>query len=217
MSVLHGNIQECLHNGHQSSELDADEIEIVDGDDERPALNDRLVPIPDGTPSEIVKSIKEDCSGCVSHWHHVPQSVAAALPTICHIFGVATDAGLVIVDSGATESVGSPEAFQSVLSAVQKVMPRSKLEIDVEAGRAMTFKLADCKHFTDGSVPLYPNVVEHQRIRALHATVDFVTNTMACRCVNCSNESFAIERRLVTSPKGHLLRDPSDANACRRF
>ena len=38
------------------------------------------------------------------------------------------------MDFGATETVGSPEALQLVLSAVQKVMPRSKVEIDVEAG-----------------------------------------------------------------------------------
>ena len=86
---------------------------------------------------------KEVCGARVSHLRQVPQSVATALPTIRDIFGVATDAGLAIVDSGATETAGSPEALQTVLSAVQKVMPRSKVEIDLEAGRAMTFKLAD--------------------------------------------------------------------------
>ena len=48
-----------------------------------------------------------------------------------------------MVDLGATETVGSPEALQSVLSVVQKVMPHAKAVSDVEAGRAMTFRLAD--------------------------------------------------------------------------
>ena len=56
---------------------------------------------------------------------------------------MATDAGLVIVESGATETVGSPEALESVLSAVEKDMPHSMVEVDVEAGEALTFKLAD--------------------------------------------------------------------------
>ena len=67
LSVLHGNILKSLRKSHQSSELHADEFEIVDCDDELPALNDRLVPIPDCTPSEIVKSIKEVCGARVSH------------------------------------------------------------------------------------------------------------------------------------------------------
>ena len=46
------------------------------------------------------------------------------------------------MDLGASETVGSPEALQSVLSAVPEVMPRAKVDIDVEAGRSMTFKLA---------------------------------------------------------------------------
>ena len=54
-------------------------------------------------------------------------------------------------------------------------------------------------------------------LRLLHASVDFAVNTMAYRCVNCLNEAFAIERRLATSPKGHLWWDPSDAKTGGRF
>ena len=132
LSVLHGNILKSLRKSHQSSEF-AGEFETVGCDDELPAFNDRLVPSLNGTPSEIVKSIKEVCSARVSQLGHVPQMIATAPPTICSMFGVATDAGLVIVESGATETVGSPEALQSVVSAVQKVTPRSKVEIGVEA------------------------------------------------------------------------------------
>ena len=100
VSVVHGNILKSLRRCHQPSKWDADDFEIVHCDDGRPALSDRLVPIPDGAPSEIIESIKEVCSARVSHLRQVPQSVA----TICDIFGVATDAGLEIVDSGATET-----------------------------------------------------------------------------------------------------------------
>ena len=106
---------------------------------------------------------------------------------------------------------GSPEALQSV-SADQKAMPRSKVEIDVEAGRAMTFKLADGTATCAYSHGCFSaNVIES------NATIDLATDTMAHRCVNCSKEAFAMKRRLATSPKGHLLWDPSDAKTGRRF
>ena len=106
---------------------------------------------------------------------------------------------------------GSPEALQSV-SADQKAMPRSKVEIDVEAGRAMTFKLADGTTTCAYSHGCFSaNVIES------NATIDLVTDTMALRSANCSKEAFAMKRRLATSPKGHLLWDPSDAKTGRRF
>ena len=69
-------------------------------------------PNPAGTPSRIIKNIREASDARPSRVCYVPQSVASALSTICDIFGVLE--GLVIVDSGATESVGSPEAPESV-------------------------------------------------------------------------------------------------------
>ena len=57
-----------------------------------------------------------------------------ALPTVYDIIGVAADEGLVMVGSGATETVRSPEVLQSDLSSTH--MPDAKVEIDVEAGRA---------------------------------------------------------------------------------
>ena len=49
---------------------------------------------------------------------------------------------MVIVDSGATKTVGARD-FSLFSRLVQKVMRHAKMEIDVEAGRQMTFKLAD--------------------------------------------------------------------------
>ena len=120
------------------------------------------------------------------------------------------------MDSGATETVGSPQALQSVLSAVQKVMLRSKAEIDVEAadGTMICAYSLVWMHTPHGWFSTHviestsiPMLLSIKRLRAWQATIDFATNTMAYRCVNCSSESFAIERRLATSPR---LVDVSD-------
>ena len=47
------------------------------------------------------------------------------------------------MNPSATETVGSPEALLSVLSSIQKVVPDATVETDVEAGRAMSFELAN--------------------------------------------------------------------------
>ena len=53
----------------------------------------------------------------------------AACGGLCDIFGVATESGLLVLDSGATEAVGSPEAVQMLVTNVQKVMPTAHVEV----------------------------------------------------------------------------------------
>ena len=170
------------------------EFEIVYDDDERLELCDRRLPI-------AVRRVKSWRASKRFVMHEFCmlimffQDTATALPTLCDIFGVATDAGLVIVDSGTTEFVGSPEAPQSVLSAIQRVQPHAKVEIDVEAGGAMTVELADgtltsasslvwmqpphgCfSLYVSGSTGV-PMLLSIKGIRAMQATIDFSTNTM---------------------------------------
>ena len=99
------------------------------------------------------------------------------LPTICDIFEVALDAGLVIVDSGATETVGSPEALQLMGG---------------RRGRTLSY---GCQppHGWFGTCVIESTGVRMllsiKGPRALQATVDFATNTMTYVCVNCSNGS----------------------------
>ena len=69
------------------------------------------------------------------------QMTATARPTVCDILGVTADAGVVIVDSGATATVGSHAAQQLVPSSTQRFLLDTKVKIDVEAGRSMSFKL----------------------------------------------------------------------------
>ena len=220
MSVLHGNVLESLRRVQQFSEVDVTEFEIVSDDDERTESTDFYQFL------MVHRAVSYTC--------YVSPETATSLPTICGILGVKTDAALVIVDSGATATVGSPEALQSVLSAIQRVMAHAKVEIDVEAGRAMSFKLADgtttCAYsrvwmqtphgwfstsvIEPTGVPIMSSI---KGLRALQSTIDFATNTLSYCCVNCSDEELAIERRLVTSLKGHLLWDPSDAKTGRQF
>ena len=90
-------------------------------------------------------------------------------------------------------------------------------EIDVEAYRAMSFKLADGKttcayslvwmQTPHGRFSTYvieptgvPMLLSIKGLSALQATIDFATNTMSYRCVDCSEQDIVIKRRLVTSP-----------------
>ena len=59
------------------------------------------------------------------------------------IFGVALPQGLMVIDCGATETVGSPEAVQQHVDNVRAVMPDTDVEIDIETGQQVTFRLAD--------------------------------------------------------------------------
>ena len=128
---------------------------------------------------------------------------------------------------------GRPKlSLHSVFSAIQRVMPHARVEIDVEAGRPMTFRLAvgttTCAHTLVWMQTPHgwfsTSVIESTRVptllsirgpRALQATLDFATKAMSYRCINCSGEEIVIKRRLVTSPKGtccgtRQMRRPAD-------
>ena len=49
---------------------------------------------------------KEACDIRASHTCYVSRETKTNLPTMCDIFELATDAALVVVDSGATQTVG---------------------------------------------------------------------------------------------------------------
>ena len=71
VSVLHGNVLESLQRCQQFYGVDVTEFEIVDDVDEQIESCDRHLPIPDGTPSEIMRSIKEACDTRASHTSYV--------------------------------------------------------------------------------------------------------------------------------------------------
>jgi len=154
--------------------------------------------------------------------------MATAMPSICDVFGVATEEGLVVLDSGATETVGSPEALQALITNVQKVMPDCRVQMDIEAGKAMSFRLANGDITTaysqvwvetpHGWLSAFviestgvPMLMSIRGLRALRAVIDFYTSVISYRCTNTRSQTFTIERKLGTSPKGHLLWNPADA------
>ena len=105
-------------------------------------------------------------------------------------------------DSGATET-DHQKALQSVLSAVQKVMPRSKggcrTRNDVRTGRWDDNVCVPSRMDASNSRMvqyLRPHVVEHHRTQG-----------------TASDDRFRYEH----DPKGHLLWDPFDAKTGRRF
>ena len=147
-------------------------------------MNDRLGPLP-GTPNHFTRNIEEASGARKSNLRHIPQSVATEVHTIRIILGVATDAGLVIVDSGA------PWDHQRRISLFC-----GSSESDLEAERGMTFELADgtttwacsfvwmqtlhgwfsTRFIEPTRVPI---VVSIEGLGASQATVDFATNEMA--------------------------------------
>ena len=153
------------------------------------------------------------------------------LPRICDIFGVAAGAGLVIVDSRSDGNCWITRGTSvSSTSGSEESCSTQRVEIDVEGGRAMKFKLANGTTTCGDPLVQTPHgclrhrinrsptdVLSIKGLRLLHTSVDFAVNTMAYRCVNCLNEAFAIERRLATSPKGQLWWDPSGAKTDGRF
>ena len=56
---------------------------------------------------------------------------------------MAADEGLVIVDSGATEQLDHRQHYSQSNHQWREPCQKPKVEIAVEAGRAMSFKLAD--------------------------------------------------------------------------
>ena len=154
--------------------------------------------------------------------------VETACGSLCDIFGVATETGLVVLDTGATETVGSPEAVQMLVTNVQRAMPAAQVVVDVEAGQQMSFKLADgaiaCAYSLvwvetpHGWLSSYviessgvPMLLSIKGMRALRAVIDLYTSVISYRATDTTGTAFTVERRLDTSPKGHLLWDPSDA------
>ena len=88
-------------------------LKIVDRDDERPELKDPLVPVP-SVPNKIIKITETSYARKSNFASHLSECCDGTSND-----GVAVDAELVIVDSCATETVGSPEALQSVLVWMQ--------------------------------------------------------------------------------------------------
>ena len=60
-----------------------------------------------------------------------------------------------------------------------------------------------------------PMLMSIKAMRAQKAVIDFYTGVISYRAADTRGDTFTIERKLATSPKGHLLWDPADATTGR--
>ncbi len=113
---------------------------------------------------------------------------------------------------------------------VRAIMPDADVEIDVEAGQQMTFRLADgsvapayslawlaapmaictLSIFAIGAAQV-PILLSVRALKAVKAVIDFYTDVISYTCADLSACTFVMERRLQTGPKGHLLWNSADA------
>ena len=57
-----------------------------------------------------------------------------------HIYGLSLEHGLTVVDCGATETVGSPEAVANLAARLRADNPNATIRINPEAGNGVRFK-----------------------------------------------------------------------------
>jgi hypothetical protein len=132
-----------------------------------------------------------------------------------------------IIDSGASDSVASPEALAALSTSIRAVNPKAKIVVDRAAGKKVKFRLANgatcsaCSLVTIetafGMMSLYcldteapsPILLSVKALKKLSAAIDFSTDTLACKGVDGEGKAFAIEKKLSCNAKGHLLLDLS--------
>jgi hypothetical protein len=132
-----------------------------------------------------------------------------------------------IIDSGASDSVASPEALAALSTSIRTVNPKAKIAVDRAAGKKVKFRLANgatcsaCSLVTIetafGMMSLYcldteaPSLIllSVKALKKLSAAIDFSTDTLACKGVDGEGKAFAIEKKLGCNAKGHLLLDLS--------
>ena len=148
------------------------------------------------------------------------------------IYGLSLEHGLSVVDCGATETVGSPEACATLVAKVRADNPKAQVLINPEAGNGMRFKLANgdsaqpYSHITVETphgwlgiwvieAPGVPILTSIKTLRQMSAAIDFATGVMSYSITSPGGIKCHFERPLEQSPKGHLLWDPSDGHTGR--
>ena len=129
-------------------------------------------------------------------------------------------AGLAVVDSGASDTVGSPEALMAIMTKLRQLDPEAVVTVDVQAGRQVRFRMADGRLTSahslitmksrNGQFTAYcieaedtPVLLSIKAMREMKAAVCFRTGTI------CYSDSAGNPRQQVMqqSQRGHLLFD----------
>ena len=139
-----GNILKHFRNLQKEPAAAEQECQIEDLDDEFDEINpshSQLLPIPTVSASQIMDNIVEISHVRIVSTDSTVQMTATALLPVRDIFGVAADEGLLIVDSGPNgNSWVTRNATVRRSTSTQRAF---EVGIDVESGRASSFKLVD--------------------------------------------------------------------------
>ncbi len=143
---------------------------------------------------------------------------------VSNIFNVTLQEAKVIVDSGATETVGSPEAIDALITKVRTRNPSARVTTDPAARPQFRFGNGSTGraysrvgvHVPWGvfrifavEAPGVPILLSVRTLRDLKANIDFCKDTMQF-CLKGQTLSSPLER----SEKGHLLLDIANPVSC---
>ena len=141
------------------------------------------------------------------------------------------------MDSGASDSVGSPESLEALVTELRKKFPETRVKIDKAAAQNTRFRLADgsltaaysqslietlhgwfscyCIESSAGGKPA-SLLMSIKSLRSLKAMIDFDTDQIFYEARNVGGEAFKIERVLGRTSGGHLLFNIADAETGRK-
>ncbi len=136
---------------------------------------------------------------------------------VSNVFNVSLEQAKVIVDSGAAETIGSPEAIDALIAKIGTFQPTAKVTTDLTVrpsfrfgngsiGRAYSRVGVEVPwgtfHIFCVEAPGVPILLSIRALRELHANVDFAKNTLRYS-VGADRFSTPLEQ----TEKGHLLLD----------
>jgi hypothetical protein len=125
-------------------------------------------------------------------------SACALLSNVHDIYGLDQQTTRLVIDTGASDTVGSPEAVEGLAEAIKLVYPESKVVVNQQEGKRVKFRMADGRVKPAlsrvyigtplGQLAIYvieavgvPILLSIAALRSLKAAICFTTNTMMYR------------------------------------
>ena len=149
------------------------------------------------------------------------------LSNVHDIYGLDQQTTKLVIDTGASDTVGSPEAVEGLAEAIKLVYPESKVVVNQQEGKRVKFRMADGRVKPAlsrvyigtplGQLAIY--VIEAvgvlillsiAALRSLKAAICFTTNTMMYRTPGKDGNEIKRTIKLAQTERGHLLFDLAD-------
>ena len=145
------------------------------------------------------------------------------------VYGIADASNtLLVIDTGATDSVGSPDSITALCQRACAQHPNTTIRVDTLSAKATRFRLANGTITSAyslvsldtplGSFNVYcmeacdvPVLMSIKSLRNLCASIYVSTNEMTYT-ITRNGHAVQQTRQLKTTPKGHLLFDILDDN-----